>query len=96
MSSQLIKDVIAGAIRHALQGVIVFLVAHGWVTENQGGELLIAVGVVGVMVIWSVVNKYGLYTKITTALGMEAESKRDIASGAALDKLDAKVEEAKS
>lgn len=96
MDSQKFKDILAGIIRHALQGVVVFLVAHGWVTDSQGTELLMAGGVVGVMIIWSVINKYGLYAKITAALGMPAMSDAQIASRAAPVQLAAKVEENKT
>jgi len=92
MDKERFKEILAGIIRHALQGIIVFLVAHGWVTENQGAELLMAAGVVGVMIVWSVINKYGLYNKVIAALGMPAKSEAEIASPTMPAKLASAVE----
>lgn len=65
---QFVKDIIGSVVRHALQGVIIWLVAKGWITEDQGSELILAIIAGVVLLAWSIWQKYGGNLKFFTAL----------------------------
>jgi hypothetical protein len=73
----LISDSIAGAVRHALLAVFVFLAAKGWISKDQSMQLLEAAGAAGVIIALSLWNKYKLYEKLAKALGLPANSTWD-------------------
>jgi hypothetical protein len=72
MQSELITQLLASLLRHALTGVGAYLVGHGIVTSGQwsgivGGLVTIAVGLA-----WSYLSKTRMLEKIRIALALPA------------------------
>jgi hypothetical protein len=72
--NNLLSQSIQSVVRHALAGVFVWLAAKGWITNDLATQLLTAIAATAAVVVWSVINKYGLLQKVDTALGMPANS----------------------
>lgn len=73
---EMIKQWLASLVRHALSGVIVWLMAKGDLSSDQINNVILGIVGIGVAVGWSFINKWFLDSQINTALKLPAGTPR--------------------
>lgn len=68
----MIKEYIASLVRNLLAPVVAYLLATGYFTQNEVANLIGAVAVMAVAVIWGLVNKLFWKKTTETALALPA------------------------
>ncbi len=74
MQTEMIKQYLATLLRNLLAPVFVWLVAEGYLTDNQVGQLILIIASVVITVVWGLANKYIWKEKAETALELPGGS----------------------